>query len=102
MLDDPESQKAIGLSPLYQDLVQRLLGLPGQAGEPGVLGLNRTVTRLALEMEQSPREGRGERLEEIRRRIGRAVGLSPRERPASRAEATPDPLPDPPRIVEDR
>ncbi|HSB71419.1 MAG TPA: hypothetical protein VLH58_05435 [Candidatus Methylomirabilis sp.] len=83
MLDDPESQKSIGLSPLYQDVMHRLLGLPDQDGEPGILGLNRAVTRLTLEMEQSPREERAERLEEIRRRIGRAVGLSPRERPAS-------------------
>lgn len=76
-LDDTETQQAISTSPRYHDLVRRLLRLDDQEGEPGVLCLNRAVTRLALEMEQSPREGRGEKLEEIRRRIGRAVGLSP-------------------------
>ena len=79
-LDDPEAQKAIGISPLYHDMLQRLIRLDDQDGEPGILSLNRAVTRLALEMEQSPREGRGEKLEEIQRRIRMAVGLSPRQR----------------------
>jgi hypothetical protein len=79
ILDDAETQKAIGISPLYQDLVQQLIRLNDQEGERGILSLNQAVTRLALEMEQSPREGRGEMLEEIRHRIGRALGLSPRE-----------------------
>jgi hypothetical protein len=83
LLDDAETQKAIAISPLYQDLVQQLIRLGDQEGEPGVLSLNRAVTRLALDMEQSPREGRGELLEEIRRRIGRALGLSPRGRSPS-------------------
>ncbi|HSB77444.1 MAG TPA: hypothetical protein VLM91_01555 [Candidatus Methylomirabilis sp.] len=81
MLDDAEAQKAIGISPRYQDLVHRLIHLADQDGEPGILSLNRTVTRLGLDMEQSPRECRGEKLEEIRHRIGTALGLSPEKQP---------------------
>jgi hypothetical protein len=80
-LDDTEAQKAIGVSPLYREVVDRLLRLGDQDGEPRILSLNRAVTRLALEMEQSPREGRAERLEEIRRCIRGAVERPPGGRP---------------------
>jgi hypothetical protein len=79
-LDDAVAQKAIGISPHYQDIVHRLIRLGDRDGEPGILSLNRAVTRLALDMEQSPREGRGERLDEIQRHIGTALGLSPGQR----------------------
>jgi hypothetical protein len=79
-LDDAEAQKAIGISPHYQDTVHRLIALGDRDGEPGILSLNRAVTRLALDMEQSPREGRAEKLDEIRRHIGTALGLSPGRR----------------------
>jgi hypothetical protein len=79
-LDDAEAQKAIGTSPQYQDTVHRLIALASQDGEPGLLSLNRAVTRLALDMEQSPREHREELLDEIRRHIGKVLGPSPGQR----------------------
>lgn len=75
-LDDDKSQMAIVLSPLYQRLVQRLTRLDDQNGAPRLLALNQTVTEQILAIEQSPREGRGERLDRIRRSIGAALGLS--------------------------
>ncbi|HYL79757.1 MAG TPA: hypothetical protein VEU07_03035, partial [Candidatus Acidoferrum sp.] len=82
MLDDTLAQKATGVSPRYREVVDRLLRLGDQDGEPRILSLNRAVTRLALEMEQSPREGRAEELEEIRRCIRGAVEHSPGGRPS--------------------
>lgn len=80
-LDDTKAQMAIVLSPPYQSLVERLtrLGAGNGEGEPRIVALNRTVTGLVLDMEQSPREGRGERLDRIRRLIGAALGLTGRD-----------------------
>lgn len=75
-LDDDKSQMAIVLSPLYQRLVQRLTRLDDQDGAPRLLALNQAVTQQVLVMEQSPREGRGEGLDRVRRSIGGALGLS--------------------------
>lgn len=76
MLDDDKAQMAIVASPLYQGLVQRLILLGNRDGNPKLLELIQTVTGLALAMEHSPREGRGEQLDRIRRTIGMALGLS--------------------------
>jgi len=76
MLDNTESQMAIVISPLYQNLVQRLTRLGLQDGEPRIMPLNHAVTGLVLAMEESPRERRGEKLDQIRRLIGETIGLS--------------------------
>lgn len=76
MLDDTKAQAAIVISPRYQALVGRLTRLGDGNGEPKIVALNRTVTGLVLHMEQSPREGRAEGLERIRRLIGGTLGLS--------------------------
>lgn len=75
-LDDPKAQMAIALSPLYQHVVHHLTRLGDEDGAPKLLALNQNVTEQVLAMEQSPREGRGEQLEQIRRTIGKALGLS--------------------------
>jgi len=76
MLDNTESQIAIVISPLYQNLVQRLTRLGEENGEPRIVALNRTVTGRVLAMEESPREGRAEKLDQVRRLIGETLGLS--------------------------
>lgn len=86
VLDDTKAQTAIVASPIYQRVLQRLIHLGDRDGNPGLLALNQTVTGLALTMEHSPREGRGEKLEQIRRTIGQALGLS---EPPSSAEGGP-------------
>ena len=78
MLDNAESQAAIVLSPLYQDLVHRLTHLGEDQGEPKITTLNRDVTGLVLAMEQKPRERRAEDLKSIRQLIGDTLGLSER------------------------
>ncbi|MBI2561089.1 MAG: hypothetical protein HYW08_01485 [candidate division NC10 bacterium] len=87
-LDDDKSQMAIVLSPLYQRLVQRLTRLADQDGAPTLLALTQTVTEQVLAMEQSPREGRGEMLDRIRRSIGGALG--PSEEDFSGLRSAPD------------
>ncbi len=79
MLDDEAVQMDLVTSPLYQDLVRRLIRLGDGNGQPKLLALNQAVTRMALVMESAPREGRGEVLDHIRRGIGRALGFSEAE-----------------------
>lgn len=86
-LDDDKSQMAIVLSPLYQRLVQRLTHLDDQDGAPKLLALHQTATEQVLAMEQSPREGRGEMLDRIRRTIGAALGLSEEDLSGPRSTA---------------
>ncbi len=75
-LDDPKAQMSIITSPIYQRLVHQLTRLGERDGAPKLLALNSSVTGMALAMEQSPREGRGESLDRIRKTIGEALGLS--------------------------
>lgn len=79
MLDDETAQVDLVTSPLYQDLVRRLIRLGDGNGQPTLLALNQAVTRMALVMESAPREGRGEALDHIRRAIGRVLGFSETE-----------------------
>ncbi len=79
MLDDETTQVDLVTSPLYQDLVRRLIRLGDGNGQPKLLALNQAVTRMALVMESAPREGRGEALDHIRRAIGRVLGFSETE-----------------------
>jgi hypothetical protein len=85
MLDDTKAQMANILSPHYQNLVGRLARLGDGDGEPKIVALNRAATRLVLDMEQSPREGRGGKLDRIRWLIGAAVGLTEQDVAALRA-----------------
>ena len=85
MLDDTVSQFTIVISPLYQNLVDQLTRLAEEIGEPRIVGLNRTVTGLVLAMEESPREGRAEQLDQIRQFIGQTLGLSAQDMVALRA-----------------
>lgn len=80
MLDDTESQIAIVTSPFYQDVVQRLTRLGEERGESRIAALNHAVSGLVLAMEEAPREGRAEQLDQIRRFIGEAIGLSEQDR----------------------
>jgi hypothetical protein len=79
MLDNATSQMVLVTSPLYQTMLDRLIRLDAENGAPKIVALNRAVTGLVLEMEQSPREGRAEQLERIRQIIGKALGLSGRD-----------------------
>jgi hypothetical protein len=85
MLDNTESQVAIVISPLYQNVVQRLTRLGEENGEPRIMPLNHAVTRLVLAMEESPREGRAEKLDQIRRLVGETIGLSEQDLAAPKA-----------------
>jgi hypothetical protein len=76
MLDDAASQMTILISPRYLNLVQRLTRLGEENGKPKIVTLNHSITRRMLEMEQSPREERAEKLDRIRRLIGETLGLS--------------------------
>ena len=75
-LDTTEAQLALVLSPRYQNLVERLTRLGGENGDPKIVALNHAVTEMVLTMEESPREGRAEKLDQIRRFIGETIGLS--------------------------
>jgi len=79
MLDDEAAQMEVVTSPQYQTMVQRLLRLAEGNGQSKLLALHQAVTRMALVMESTPREGRGEALELIRRTIGKALGFSEEE-----------------------
>ncbi len=76
MLDDAASQMTILISPRYLNLVQQLTRLGEENGEPRIVALNHAITRRMLDMEQSPREERAEKLDRIRRLIGETLGLS--------------------------
>lgn len=82
-LDDDKAQIAIVTSPRYQDLVQRLVRLGDRDGTSGLLTLNQTITEQVLAMEDSPREGRAEQVEQVRRTIARTLGLSEAEASAA-------------------
>lgn len=85
ILDTAESQLAIVLSSRYQNLVERLTHLGEENRQPKIVALNHAVTGLVLTMEESPREGRSEKLDQIRRLIGEALGLSEQDLAAPRA-----------------
>jgi hypothetical protein len=76
LLLDPEAQVALLESKGYQSLINKMFEEFGRPEEGRRLReLNRVVSRMMLESEASPQEGREERLLEIRKVIGTALDL---------------------------